>query len=97
MVDYDFVGEKLRRKIEHLFEMVPKDNHITINEAKCNGCENCYIYCPSGCFTMENGIAKATHIKDFCQECGACESICPTGAITYNEPSGGTGIIRKFS
>ena len=97
MVDNEFIGEKLREKIEGLFEMIPKDDHVTINEEKCNGCENCYIYCPGGCFTMEDGIAKVTNVKDFCQECGSCEKICPTAAVTYKEPSGGTGIIRKFS
>jgi len=97
MVDPEFVGAKLREKIEGLFEMIPKENHIVIDEAKCNGCESCYLYCPGGCFTMEDGIAKATHVETFCQECGSCESLCPTGAIIYKEPSGGTGIIRKFS
>ncbi|MHA1651488.1 MAG: 4Fe-4S dicluster domain-containing protein [Candidatus Helarchaeota archaeon] len=97
MTDYEFVGEKLRQKIKGLFEMIPKQKHVFIDEVRCNGCENCYIFCPGGCFTMENGIAKATHVEDFCQECGTCAKICPTNAITYKEPDGGTGIIRRFS
>lgn len=59
--------------------MVPKESVvITVDEAKCNGCERCLV-CIQDAITMEDGIAQID--LELCERCGVCESICPVGAI----------------
>ena len=46
---------------------------------KCIGCGQCYLYCPDGVISMQEG--KAVIDYDFCKGCGICEKICRPGAI----------------
>ncbi len=57
---------------------------ISIDESKCNGCEQCLPGCPEGALQMIDG--KARLISDlFCDGLGACLGHCPEGAITIEE------------
>ena len=57
---------------------------ISIDESKCNGCEQCLPGCPEGALQVING--KARLISDlFCDGLGACLGHCPEGAITIEE------------
>ena len=57
---------------------------ITIDEAKCNGCEQCLPGCPEGALQMIEG--KVRLISDlFCDGLGACLGHCPEGAISIEE------------
>jgi ferredoxin-like protein FixX len=90
-------GEKLRKLLEGKYEVVPrKIEHVKVDSNKCNGCELCYILCPTGVFEMENGKAKVKYL-DLCAECGACFYICQVHAIDFSYPEGGAGIILKYS
>ncbi len=50
-----------------------------IDTGRCIGCEQCYLYCPDGVISIQNG--KATVDYDFCKGCGICAKICKLGAI----------------
>ena len=50
-----------------------------IDTGRCVGCEQCYLYCPDGVISIQNG--KAVIDYDFCKGCGICARICKLGAI----------------
>ena len=50
-----------------------------IDTGRCVGCEQCYLYCPDGVISVQNG--KAVIDYDFCKGCGICAKICRLGAI----------------
>ena len=50
-----------------------------INSEKCIGCEQCYLYCPDGVISVNEGRAEIDY--DFCKGCGICAKICRIGAI----------------
>lgn len=50
-----------------------------IDTGRCVGCEQCYLYCPDGVISIQNG--KAVIDYDFCKGCGICAKICKIGAI----------------
>ena len=47
---------------------------------KCIQCNFCWIFCPEGCITREEGIYEAN--LDYCKGCGVCAKECPRDAIT---------------
>jgi len=57
---------------------------ITIDEAKCNGCEECVNGCHEGALQMIDGKAKLVS-ELYCDGLGACIGTCPTGAIILEE------------
>ena len=57
---------------------------ITIDEEKCNGCEECINGCHEGALQMIDGKAKLVS-ELFCDGLGACIGTCPTGAIILEE------------
>ena len=50
-----------------------------IDNSKCVGCLNCYLYCPDGVIFREG--SKVNIDYDFCKGCGICAKICKPGAI----------------
>ena len=50
-----------------------------VENAKCVGCEQCYLYCPDGVISIKDGKAQIDY--DFCKGCGICVKICRIGAI----------------
>jgi pyruvate ferredoxin oxidoreductase delta subunit/pyruvate ferredoxin oxidoreductase gamma subunit len=50
-----------------------------LDDQKCTGCLQCYLYCPDGVIRKENGKVMIDY--DFCKGCGICVKICKTGAI----------------
>ena len=50
-----------------------------IDTSTCVGCQNCYLYCPDGVISIEDGKAKIDY--DFCKGCGICRTVCKPGAI----------------
>ena len=50
-----------------------------IDNTKCVGCLNCYLYCPDGVIFREG--SKINIDYDFCKGCGICSKICKPGAI----------------
>ncbi|MGN0690620.1 MAG: 4Fe-4S binding protein [Oscillospiraceae bacterium] len=50
-----------------------------IDNTKCVGCMQCYLYCPDGVIKIEDN--KAIIDYKFCKGCGICSKICKTGAV----------------
>lgn len=57
---------------------------INIDEAKCNGCEECVNGCHEGALQMIDGKARLVS-ELYCDGLGACLGTCPTGAIVLEE------------
>jgi NADPH-dependent glutamate synthase beta subunit-like oxidoreductase len=51
----------------------------------CDGCENCYVFCPDASIIKTEAILSHQVDYDFCKGCGICFSECPRGAISLKE------------
>jgi len=50
----------------------------------CFGCEQCFMYCTSGCFTRLEEPRPGMYFSlnlDACKECGKCIEVCPCGYL----------------
>ena len=50
----------------------------------CFGCEQCSMYCTSGCFTKVEEVVPGMYFTlalDECKECGKCIEVCPSGYL----------------
>lgn len=84
-------------KIEELTNHVPGTGEfISIDNDKCNKCALCIRVCIANLWhKKENLIMISEDYKDRCLECAACYQVCEPGAISFQYPSGGTGIIYE--
>jgi pyruvate ferredoxin oxidoreductase delta subunit len=50
-----------------------------LDEAKCNHCGICSLFCPSGCIEAyeDNYVVDL----EYCKGCGVCARLCPKEAI----------------
>lgn len=51
-----------------------------IDRAKCNGCGDCIVQCPTDALGWQDNKAILLH-PDLCIYCATCEEICPVNAI----------------
>ena len=56
-----------------------RNTRPVLDETKCIGCLNCYLYCPDGVIFREG--SKVGIDYDFCKGCGICSKICKLKAI----------------
>ena len=50
----------------------------------CYGCEQCFMYCTSGCFLRVEEAGPGNYFSlnlEACQECGKCIEVCPCGFL----------------
>jgi len=69
-------------------------NFISIDLNKCNNCDRCLVICVMNLWRKREGTIYI--IDDYqlkCLECAACYQICDAGAIRFQYPKGGTGIV----
>ena len=50
-----------------------------IDNTKCVGCLQCYLYCPDGVIFQDDNKVDVDY--NFCKGCGICQKICNVGAI----------------
>ena len=69
---------------------------ISVDNDKCNNCEQCLIVCIMNLWRKKDD--KIYIIDDYqskCQECAACYQVCNAGAINFQYPAGGTGVVYE--
>lgn len=55
----------------------------------CFGCQQCAMYCTSGCFTRLDTVEPGMYYSlslDQCEECGKCVAVCPCGYLELAPP-----------
>lgn len=57
---------------------------VTVDDAKCEGCEECVNVCPNEVFKMVDGKSDPYQTAE-CVFCESCLSVCPSNAITIKE------------
>jgi ferredoxin like protein len=71
--------------------------HITVDSQACRSCTTkaCVYACPASLFVpiTDGGILFN---YEQCFECGTCYQVCnEQGAITWNYPDGGDGVVYR--
>ena len=56
----------------------------TVDEDKCQGCEECVDVCPVEVIEMVDGKSSPVN-ADECLGCESCVEVCEPGAITVEE------------
>jgi len=51
----------------------------------CNGCENCYIFCPDLSVITDEGLLRYRINYDYCKGCGICIAECPRNALSVEK------------
>lgn len=93
-------GDIIRMKIDdklalNLFHVDEKP-HISVNQEICRKCPHkaCTRVCPVENYTQEGG--EISFAWEGCLECGTCKVACDQGAITWDYPAGGFGILYRL-
>jgi ferredoxin-like protein FixX len=84
-----------RIRVEELVSRVPgTGDFISIDKEKCTLCGRCLIICVMNLWKKKG---KSVYIVDDyqskCLECAACYQVCDDGAISFQYPTGGTGVV----
>ena len=67
---------------------------ISIDNSKCNNCGRCLVICIMNMWKKRDGkIYISEDYKNKCVECAACYHVCQPGAINFQYPAGGTGVV----
>lgn len=93
---------KERSSIENKLSTVKyrcdKESHLRAKQEECLKCheKSCTFVCPANVWKLDE-FNRCIIEYENCLECGACRISCPRGAIDWNYPKGGKGIIYKQS
>lgn len=69
---------------------------ISIDNEKCNLCDSCLKICVVNLWKKKEGkVYIAEDYKEKCLECGGCYMVCEPGAISFQYPAGGTGVVYE--
>ena len=71
--------------------------HLVVDQKKCAKCKDkpCTIICPAKVYEADENLNEIVVQYENCLECGACRIACPKGAIAWEYPSSGCGVIFK--
>ena len=73
--------EEVRSGLEK--EMAQQEASRCFNCGVCNGCDNCFVYCPD--IAVKRGKDRYEIDYDYCKGCGICFEECPRSAILLEE------------
>ncbi len=69
---------------------------ISIDNEKCNLCGMCLKICVVNLWKKREGkVYIADDYREKCLECGSCYMVCEPGAISFEYPAGGTGVVYE--
>ena len=69
---------------------------ISIDNEKCNNCGQCLVICIMNLWKKKDGkVYISEDYKSKCVECAACYHVCAPGAIHFEYPAGGTGVVYE--
>ncbi|MBU1670960.1 MAG: 4Fe-4S binding protein [Actinobacteria bacterium] len=78
-------------------KVVPSRDFMSVDAGECTGCADCVIVCPVFLWKVREGRAVlAADYRERCLECGACWQVCSSGAIRFDFPDSGTGIVVRY-
>lgn len=71
--------------------------HLIVNQEICAKCKEktCTFICPADVYTLDNTTNEIIVQYENCLECGACRVACEKGAISWEYPEGGCGVVFK--
>jgi 2-oxoacid:acceptor oxidoreductase delta subunit (pyruvate/2-ketoisovalerate family) len=61
-------------------EVAKKEASRCFNCGVCNGCDNCYVFCPDATIHRKDGKYWVNY--DHCKGCGVCVQECPRSALS---------------
>ena len=66
-----------------------------IDHEACTTCLNCFIYCPDGCWHLDEKTEQMVWNADYCKGCMVCVNECPANCLTtVNELEFPDGVVR---
>lgn len=70
----------------------------TVSAERCNGCLECFEFCPNGVYAWDEASNKATvdHPFTCVVGCNGCENLCVPGAISFPELDAIQEIIKEL-
>jgi formate dehydrogenase major subunit len=82
-------GERIKLGMAEVRGTISEDKFLAevqrcFSCGSCYGCEQCFMYCTSGCFTRLEGPRPGMYFSldlDACKECGKCIEVCPCGFL----------------
>lgn len=77
--------ERTRSAVSTLAALT-KTPHVSVNEERCAGCQECVVRCPTGALAIDSGQWVAEADDALCIGCRQCERTCPFGAIEVDGP-----------
>ena len=71
--------------------------HLVADLKKCAKCKEktCTHICPADVYEWDKNLDEIVVRYENCLECGACRISCPKGAISWEYPEAGCGVILK--
>ena len=91
--------KSIQDKLSNLKYNCKTKAHLKVDLKKCAKCKEktCTFICPANVYEYNKSINEITLQYENCLECGACRISCPKGAISWEYPSFGCGVIFKNS
>ena len=80
-----------------VYKNVPEADFMACDRELFTGCGDCVVVCPMFLWKLDGKKGKlGGDYKEKCLECGACWQVCVSGAISFDFPEGGRGIVVKY-
>jgi Pyruvate/2-oxoacid:ferredoxin oxidoreductase delta subunit len=85
-------SERIRtfEEIDHKIaaNIAMRESERCFNCGICNGCDNCYLFCPDMSVIRDGDITRRHINYDYCKGCGLCVVECPRNAMVLEEEKG---------
>ena len=96
MTNNDKNKKSIQDKLATIKYNCDNKTHLIVDFEKCKKCKDkvCTKICPAKVYEVDEYNEMIVQYEN-CLECGACRIACPKGAITWNYPSSGCGVIFK--